>query len=99
MFTALVLVPWIYSKLRPNEPSIKEGNYPLDKTKITPEFGEFDSSNLPGADMPMFGPSMSTAGRYTDMEIQKEWVHPDILRYRERWKEKAESKQGNNEIE
>ena len=97
MFTALILVPWLYSKLRPNEPPIKEGNYPLNKTKISTEFGEFNYDDLPAADMPMFGPSMSHPSRYTDMEIQKEWLHPDITRYRERWKEKRESKQEDND--
>ncbi len=97
-FTTMILIPWIYSKLRPNEPPIKEGNYPIKKTKIPPtEFGEFKSDDLPPADMPMFGPSMSSASRYTDMEIQKEWLHPDITRYRERWKEKRESKQEDND--
>ena len=88
-FSALILVPWIYSKLRPNEPPIKEGDYPLKETKISTSFGEFKTSDLPGADMPVFGPSMSTASRYTEMEIQKEWIHPDIARYRKRWLEKG----------
>jgi hypothetical protein len=95
MLTALMLVPWIYSKLKPNKPPIKEGNYPIKKTKINTEFGEFNSRDLPSADMPMFGPSMSTAGRYTEMEIQKEWLHDDILRYRKRWLEKGKTKQDN----
>ena len=98
-FSALILVPWIYSKLRPDEPPIKEGSYPIKKTKITTKFGEFKSSDLPSADMPMTGPSMSTAGRYTEMEIQKEWLHDDILRYRKRWLEKRKTKQENEKEE
>ena len=96
-FSALILVPWLYSKIRPSEGPIKEGNYPIEKTEINTEFGEFDSSDLPKADMPMFGPSMSTPHRYAEMEIQKEWVHPDITRYRKRWKEKRESKKEDND--
>ena len=98
-FSALILVPWIYSKLRPNEPPIKEGSYPIKKTKITTKFGEFKSSDLPSADMPMTGPSMSTASRYTEMEIQKEWLHDDILRYRKLWLEKGKTKQENEKEE
>jgi len=89
LFSALILIPWIYSKLRPNEPSIKEGNYPLKETKTSTNFGEFKSSDLPSADMPITGPSMSSASRYTEMEIQKEWLHPDFTRYRKRWLEKG----------
>jgi hypothetical protein len=92
-FSALILVPWLYSKIRPNEGPIKEGNYPTKKTQITNEFGEFDSSDLPPVDMPMFGPSMSTAGRYTQMETQKEWLHPDVTKTRDMWKQKEEQKQ------
>ena len=89
MFLALILAPWIYTKLRPNEPPIKEGNYPLKKTEVSTKFGEFESSDLPPADMPVYGASMSTASRYTEMEIQKEWLHPDITRRRKLWKKKG----------
>ena len=33
--------------------------------------------------------------RYTEMEIQKEWLHDDILRYRKRWLEKRKKEQNN----
>jgi len=83
-FSALILVPWIYSKLRPNEPSIKEGDYPIKETKTSTKWGEFKSNDLPRADMPVFGgPSMSTPHRYLEMEVQKEWLHPDITRRRD----------------
>jgi len=98
-FSALFLIPWLYSKIRPNEGPIKEGNYPLEKTEINTKFGEFDSSDLPKADMGMFGPSMSTAGRYTEMEIQKEWLHPDITRNRELLQEKQEKAKENQDTE
>ena len=39
LFSALILVPWIYTKLRPNEPPIKEGKYPIKKTELTTKFG------------------------------------------------------------
>ena len=93
-FSAFIAVPWLYSQLFPNELSIKEGNYPVKKTDISTEFGEFDSGDLPSADMPMFdGPSMSTAGRYLDMEIQKEWLHPDVIRRRKLLQERAKKYQ------
>ena len=83
-FSALILAPWIYSKLRPNEPSIKEGDYPIKETKTSTKWGEFNSNDLPSADMPVFGgPSMSTPVRYLEMEVQKEWLHPDITRRRD----------------
>ncbi|MCW4048529.1 MAG: hypothetical protein NWE89_02215 [Candidatus Bathyarchaeota archaeon] len=93
LFSALILVPWIYSKIRPNEPSIKEGDYPLKETKISTKFGEFKSSDLPGADMPITGPSMSSASRHTEMEIQKEWLHTDITRRRELYLKKEKDQQ------
>ena len=88
MFTALVLVPYLYRKLRPDEPEILEGGYHVEVSHESRKFGEFDPSDLPAADMPVFGGSMSTPGRYLGMEIEKEWLHPDILRYRNILKEK-----------
>jgi len=92
-FTALILVPYLYRKLRPNEAAILEGGYHVEVSHESRKFGEFDSSDLPAADMPAFGGSMSTAGRYLEMEIQKEWMHPDILRYRDILKEKEEKEE------
>lgn len=93
VFTALILVPYLYRKLRPDEPAILEGNYRVEVSHESRKFGEFDSSDLPGADMPVFGGSMSTSDRYLGMETQKEWLHPDILRYRDTLKEKTETKE------
>jgi len=93
-FTVLILVPYLYRKLRPNEPAILEGGYHVEVSHESRKFGEFNSGDLPAADMPAFGGSMSTASRYLGMEIQKEWLHPDILRYRETLKEKTETEEG-----
>ena len=40
---------------------------------------------------------MSTPGRYIEMETQKEWLHPDILRYRDTLKEKTETEEDEDE--
>ena len=83
VFTALILVPYLYRKLRPDEPAILEGDYHVEVSHESRKFGEFDPNDLPATDMPVFGGSMSIASRYLEMEIQKEWLHPDILRYRD----------------
>ena len=70
--------------------SIKEGNYPVKETKTSTKFGEFKYNDLPSADMPVFGaPSKSTPYSYLAVEVQKEWLHPDITRRRKLWQEKA----------
>ena len=98
LFTALILAPYLYRKLRPDEPAILEGDYHVEVSHESRKFGEFDSSDLPAADMPAFGGSMSTPDRYLEMETQKEWLHPDILRYRDTLKEKTGAeKQGKRE--
>ena len=97
VFTALILVPYLYRKLRPNEPGILEGDYHVEASQGSRKFGEFDPNDLPAADMPVFGGSMSTSGRYLEMETQKEWLHPDILRYRDTLKEKTETEEDEDE--
>ena len=84
LFSALILAPLIYSMLRPNELSIKEGNYPVKERKTSTKFGEFKYNDLPSADMPVFGaPSKSIPYSYLEMEVNKEWLHPDITRRRD----------------
>lgn len=87
MFTALILVPLVYKRLRPNEPSILEGGYPEKKSQASSKFGEFKTSDLPGADLPAFGTSNSTPLRYLEMETENVWIHPDIQRQMKRLKE------------
>ncbi len=97
VFTALIMVPYLYRKLRPDEPGILEGDYHVEASHESRKFGEFDPNDLPAADMPVFGGSMSTPGRYLEMETQKEWLHPDILRYRDTLKEKTETEEDEDE--
>ena len=87
-FSALVLVPYLYGRLRPDEPAIKEGNTPLKKSQASSKFGDLKTSDLPAADMPAFGVSNSTPMRYLEMESQNEWLHPDVTRNRKLLKEK-----------
>ncbi len=61
------------------------------------KFGEFDPNDLPAADMLAFGGSISTPGRYLEMETKKEWLHPDILRYRDILREKTETEEDETE--
>lgn len=96
-FTALILVPYLYKRLRPNEPPILEGTYPETKSEALSKHGDFDSGDLPGADLPVFGPSMSTPGRYVEMEVENEWLHPDVSLNRELLKKKAEEKEEEEE--
>ena len=89
-FSALILVPYLYRKLMPDEPGIIEGDYPVEKSEVSSKFGEFDPSDLPGADMPVFGPSRSSPGMYVGMDVENEWLHPDVLLNRKLLKEKRE---------
>ncbi len=89
VFTALILVPYLYRKIRPDEPVILEGGYHVEVSHEPRKFGEFDPSELPPGNMPFHGTLISNAGRYLGMETGKEWLHPDILRYRDALKKKA----------
>ena len=88
VFSALVLVPYLYGRLRPDEPAIKEGNTPLKKSKASSKFGDLKTSDLPAADMPVFGISNSTPLRYLEMESQNVALHRDVPKNRELLKEK-----------
>lgn len=65
--------------------------------KPTPSerFGEFKIDGS-GAEAPVYGPTRSSLDYYTDITIEREWLHPDILKLRElqqKRRKKAEEKE------
>ena len=84
VFTSFIGAPAVYTIFRLEQAGDQEHSYPDQAEHPTPseQFGEFNI-NRPLAEAPVFGPSRSSAGYFTDMTIEREWLHPDILKLRE----------------
>jgi len=89
VFTAFIGAPAVWIIFRGDKAGDQEHTYLDQATRPTPseEFGEFKIDG-PGAEAPVYGPTRSTADYYTDMTIEREWLHPDILKLRELQKER-----------
>ena len=82
--TAFIGVPATWIAFRGEKAGYQEGTYPDPSVKPTPSerFGEFKIDG-PLAELPVYGPTRSSLDYYTDMTIEREWLHPDILKLRE----------------
>jgi len=84
VLTAFIGVPAVWIIFRGDKAGGQEHTYPDQSVRPTPseKFGTFKIEG-PGAEAPVFGPSRSTAGYYTSITMEREWLHPDILKVRE----------------
>ncbi len=84
VFTAFIGVPAAWIILRGEKAGDQDHTYPNKATRPTPteKFGEFKIDG-PLAEAPVYGPTRSSLDYSTDMTIEREWLHPDILKLRE----------------
>jgi len=84
LFTALIAVPVCWSVLREQKAGDQEHTYRDPSIKPVPseKFGEFKIDG-PGAEIGIYGPARSSDGFYTGLTINREWLHPDNVWYKE----------------
>lgn len=89
VFAAFIGVPICWKLLRGEKAGPQEGTYPDQAKRPLPheEFGEFNLDS-PDAEVPIFGPSRSSAEYNKFMLVSREWLHPDILWFRRRFLKK-----------
>ncbi|HUV55096.1 MAG TPA: hypothetical protein VMW03_07820 [Candidatus Krumholzibacteriaceae bacterium] len=92
--TAFIGVPATWIAFRGEKAGYQKGTYPDPSVKPTPSerFGEFKIDG-PLAEAPVYGPTRSSLDYYTDMTMEREWLHPDILKLRELQEEEEESRE------
>jgi hypothetical protein len=100
LFTALIAVPVCWNVLREGKAGDQEHTYSDPSVKPTPteRFGEFKIEG-PGAEAGVYGPTRSSDTFYTRLTINREWLHPDILWYKEHLDRMKETKKnGSREV-
>ncbi len=88
---SLVVVPYIWLRLRGEKAGDPEGGYPDPAVKphAFGEYGEFREDG-PLAELPAFGPVRSSSGYRAEYLMQREWVHPDFYRLRKIWERRRQ---------
>jgi len=79
----VILAPFIWLKLRGKKAGDQEGTYP-DPSRPLPDIHSDDPAEmgLPGAELPVFGPTRSDPQTYIDVQTVKHgWTHRDIIYY------------------
>lgn len=85
ILSSLLVVPYIWVKLRGERSGDPEGRYPDPSIRPAPSevYGEFKGEGLPQAEAGVYGPTRSSASYWTRYFTQREWIHPDFYRLRE----------------
>lgn len=91
LFTALVGVPLCWVMFRGEKAGDQEHTYDDPSVKPTPteKFGEFKIEG-PGAEAGVYGPTRSSNRFFTGLMVNREWLHPDNVWYKEHLKKKQE---------
>jgi hypothetical protein len=84
VLSSIVIVPFIWVKLRGEKSGYPEGRYPDPSVKplSIDDYGDFEEDKLPTAEFPVYGRSKSTPGYRQAYLAQREWVHPDFYQFR-----------------
>lgn len=85
ILSSLIIIPYIWVRLRGERARDPEGRYPDPSIRPTPseEYGEFKGEGLPQAESGVYGPTRSSASYWTRYFTQRAWVHLDFYRLRE----------------
>jgi hypothetical protein len=83
IFSSLIWIPLIWIILRGEKAGDQEGSY-TEPQRMHPDWRSDDplESGIPGAEVPVFGPTRSTPAAYMDFQTLKHgWTHRDITYY------------------
>ncbi len=85
LLTFLIIVPYVWVKLRGERSGDPESRYLDPSIRPTPfeEYGEFKGEYIPQVEAGVYGPTRSSASYWTEYFTLREWIHPDFYQFRE----------------